>query len=100
MTLAFWRGKSVLLTGHTGFKGAWMSLWLNRLGAQVTGVSLALESAKARTVLGAQPRWTLVESVQRNVHWYRQQHEGADARSLCEADISAYETANESSGAS
>lgn len=41
MTLAFWRGKRVLLTGHTGFKGAWMALWLNRLGAQVTGVSLA-----------------------------------------------------------
>lgn len=58
---------------------------------------LALEIAKARTVLGVQPRWTLVESVQRTIHWYRQQREGADARALCEADISAYETANESS---
>jgi CDP-glucose 4,6-dehydratase len=38
---AFWRGKRVLLTGHTGFKGAWLALWLNRLGAQVTGVALA-----------------------------------------------------------
>lgn len=37
---AFWKGKRVLLTGHTGFKGSWMTLWLNRLGAQVTGVSL------------------------------------------------------------
>lgn len=37
----FWRGKRVLLTGHTGFKGAWMALWLHRLGAQVTGSSLA-----------------------------------------------------------
>jgi CDP-glucose 4,6-dehydratase len=36
----FWQGKRVLLTGHTGFKGAWMALWLNRLGAQVTGISL------------------------------------------------------------
>lgn len=36
----FWRGKRVLLTGHTGFKGAWLALWLHRLGAQVTGVSL------------------------------------------------------------
>ena len=36
----FWRGKRVLLTGHTGFKGAWMALWLHRLGAQVTGISL------------------------------------------------------------
>jgi len=37
----FWRGKRVLLTGHTGFKGAWLALWLHRLGARVTGVSLA-----------------------------------------------------------
>ncbi len=37
---AFWRGKRVLLAGHTGFKGAWLTLWLHRLGAQVTGVSL------------------------------------------------------------
>jgi len=36
----FWRGKRVLLTGHTGFKGAWLALWLHRLGAQVTGISL------------------------------------------------------------
>ncbi|MEK9950893.1 MAG: CDP-glucose 4,6-dehydratase [Curvibacter sp.] len=38
---AFWRGKRVLLTGHTGFKGAWLALWLQRLGAQVTGLALA-----------------------------------------------------------
>jgi len=36
----FWRGRRVLLTGHTGFKGAWLSLWLQSLGAQVTGFSL------------------------------------------------------------
>jgi CDP-glucose 4,6-dehydratase len=34
-----WRGRRVLLTGHTGFKGAWLSLWLQRLGARVTGVA-------------------------------------------------------------
>ena len=61
---------------------------------------LALEIAKARAVLGVKPCWSLVESVQRTVHWNRQQHEGADARALCEADISAYETASASSGAS
>ncbi len=38
---AFWRGKRVLLTGHTGFKGAWLALWLQRMGAQVTGLALA-----------------------------------------------------------
>ena len=37
----FWRGRRVLVTGHTGFKGAWLTLWLHRLGAQVTGVGLA-----------------------------------------------------------
>ncbi|EJE53621.1 CDP-glucose 4,6-dehydratase [Acidovorax sp. CF316] len=36
----FWRGKRVLLTGHTGFKGSWLALWLQRLGAQVTGMAL------------------------------------------------------------
>lgn len=37
---AWWRGKRVLLTGHTGFKGGWMTLLLRRLGAHVTGVAL------------------------------------------------------------
>ena len=37
---AFWHGKRVLLTGHTGFKGSWLSLWLHRLGATVAGLSL------------------------------------------------------------
>jgi CDP-glucose 4,6-dehydratase len=41
MTPSFWRGKRVLVTGHTGFKGSWLSLWLQRLGAEVTGYSLA-----------------------------------------------------------
>lgn len=38
---AFWRGRRVVLTGHTGFKGAWAALWLRQLGATVTGISLA-----------------------------------------------------------
>lgn len=37
---AFWQGRRVLLTGHTGFKGAWLSLWLQSLGAEVTGFSM------------------------------------------------------------
>lgn len=36
----FWRGKRVLVTGHTGFKGSWMAFWLQRLGAEVQGYSL------------------------------------------------------------
>jgi CDP-glucose 4,6-dehydratase len=35
----FWTGKRVLVTGHTGFKGSWLSLWLQRLGAEVCGLS-------------------------------------------------------------
>ena len=37
----FWRGKRVLLTGHTGFKGSWAAIWLTGLGAEVTGLALA-----------------------------------------------------------
>jgi CDP-glucose 4,6-dehydratase len=37
----FWRGKRVLMTGHTGFKGSWLSLWLQSMGAQVVGYALA-----------------------------------------------------------
>ena len=37
----FWQGKRVLLTGHTGFKGSWLSLWLQAMGAEVTGYALA-----------------------------------------------------------
>lgn len=37
----FWRDKKVFLTGHTGFKGSWLSLWLASMGARVTGYALA-----------------------------------------------------------
>ena len=40
MNAAFWKGKKVLITGHTGFKGSWLSLWLNNMGADIVGVSL------------------------------------------------------------
>jgi CDP-glucose 4,6-dehydratase len=41
ITLNFWEGKKVFLTGHTGFKGSWLSLWLQSLGADLTGYALA-----------------------------------------------------------
>ena len=47
---AFWRGKRVLLTGHTGFKGAWLALLLERLGAEVTGFALAPEAGPSAFV--------------------------------------------------
>ena len=40
MNPAFWRNKKVFITGHTGFKGSWLSLWLQELGAYVTGYAL------------------------------------------------------------
>jgi CDP-glucose 4,6-dehydratase len=40
----FWVGKRVFLTGHSGFKGGWLTLWLQSLGAEVTGLSLSPET--------------------------------------------------------
>jgi CDP-glucose 4,6-dehydratase len=40
----YYKGRKVFLTGHTGFKGAWLALWLHSLGAEVTGYSLAPQS--------------------------------------------------------
>jgi CDP-glucose 4,6-dehydratase len=41
----FWRGRRVLLTGHTGFKGGWLAIWLTRMGASVTGIALPPEGS-------------------------------------------------------
>lgn len=40
MNRGFWKGRRIFLTGHTGFKGSWMSLWLQSLGAELTGYAL------------------------------------------------------------
>ena len=39
MNPAFWRGRRVFVTGHSGFKGSWLSLWLQNMGADVSGYS-------------------------------------------------------------
>lgn len=40
MILNIFKGKRILITGHTGFKGSWLALWLAQLGAEVHGYSL------------------------------------------------------------
>ncbi len=50
---AFWRGRRVLVTGHTGFKGGWLSLWLQSLGAEVTGFSDAVPTEPSLYELAA-----------------------------------------------
>ena len=52
---------------------------------------LALEIARSRDVLQIKPRWTLPDAVEHTMAWYRNQHQGADAGALCEAEIVAYE---------
>ena len=44
---SFWSGKKVLITGNTGFKGAWLSLWLHGMGSKVFGISLNQEHPRA-----------------------------------------------------
>ena len=47
----FFKGKKVLVTGHTGFKGSWLCIWLHELGAEVVGVSLDPYSERDNFVL-------------------------------------------------
>lgn len=47
----FYRGKRVLVTGHTGFKGSWLTIWLHELGAEVVGVGLEPHSERDNFVL-------------------------------------------------
>lgn len=47
----FYKGKRVLVTGHTGFKGSWLSIWLHEMGAEVIGVALSPQTNKDNYVL-------------------------------------------------
>ncbi len=68
---SFWCGRSVLVTGHTGFKGGWLSLWLHRLGAKVHGYALPpptepslFEAARVGHVLASDTRADLADLTQ------------------------------------
>ena len=58
---AFWRGRRVLLTGHTGFKGSWLALWLLELGAELSGLAFEPEPVAAP----AEPLFTALGLAQR-----------------------------------
>lgn len=60
MNAGFWQGRRVFLTGHTGFKGGWLSLWLQHLGAQVTGYALEADTQ--------QPSFFSLAQVGRGMH--------------------------------
>ena len=45
MDKEFWKNKNVFITGHTGFKGSWLSIWLTSLGARVVGLSKDIPSS-------------------------------------------------------
>jgi len=57
----FWAGKRVLVTGHTGFKGSWLVLWLKQMGADVTGLSLAAEEVSLFRQAGVEDLVTHIE---------------------------------------
>jgi CDP-glucose 4,6-dehydratase len=59
----FWRQRRVFLTGHTGFKGAWLSLWLRELGATVTGYALAPHTSPNLHALLAQDSRSIIGDV-------------------------------------
>jgi CDP-glucose 4,6-dehydratase len=71
-----WKGRRVLLTGHTGFKGAWLLLWLQELGAEVWGYSLEPD---------AEPNLFRQLSAERSAqdhHWHHQEGDLADLAAL------------------
>ena len=78
---ATYAGKKVLLTGHTGFKGAWLTLWLERLGAKVVGFALEAERDSVFTTAAVAP------SCEHHVGDVRNFAQVRDAVAACKPDI-------------
>ncbi len=63
--MSFWKNKRVLITGHTGFKGSWLSLWLKECGADVYGISLEPQTSPSLfSILGTEPQHTFFADIQ------------------------------------
>ncbi|WP_421988555.1 CDP-glucose 4,6-dehydratase [Roseococcus sp.] len=61
--MRFWAGRRVLVTGHTGFKGAWLAFWLAELGAEVSGLALPhLSGLNLHDILGTAERGRFVQA--------------------------------------
>jgi CDP-glucose 4,6-dehydratase len=67
---AFWQHRNVFLTGHTGFKGSWLSIWLDMMGAQVTGY--ALEPPTQPSLFQAANVGTLLRSIRADIRDFNQ----------------------------
>jgi CDP-glucose 4,6-dehydratase len=81
--------RTVIEQARTAFGGGDVIYGNGSTGPHEAGW-LALDTAKVRETLGFAPQWSLAETVNRTMAWYRAQQQGADARSLCEAEIAAY----------
>jgi CDP-glucose 4,6-dehydratase len=82
--------RDVIELAREAYQGGGVA-WGDGIGGPHEAGCLVLESVKARTTLGVQPRWDLGEALRRTMQWYRRQRDGASALSLCEADIADYE---------
>src|ERR1051325_7364492 len=93
--LTFWRGRRVLITGHTGFKGSWLTLWLHSLGAQVRG--LAARPARESSLFAFARVDELVTSNVADICDYEQaERAAAGARAECVMHLAARAILNES----
>ena len=69
---SLWKGKTVFLTGHTGFKGSWLTIWLHTLGARIIGYSLKPE---ARSMFKSLNIEQLCQSYFEDVRHFNKLHE-------------------------